>query len=103
MNLATIDSADELVEARKVIAEARLNEEVLDYTTQTWIGLIKPYLDDDEDWVWVIDIDREIGLPTVYTNWWQGERYEGPEPNNNYRGQPVEGCVEMSLEGTWND
>ena len=49
-------------------------------------------------WQWSIDASEAI-----YTNWWQGNDTEGPEPNNNYRGAAVENCVEMSLEGTWND
>ena len=80
MWLATFDNADELVEARQVIVEARLKEDVLDFTTQTWIGLANN-VTGDKEWRWVIDAE-----PAVYTNWWQGNYIEDPEPNDNYRG-----------------
>ena len=41
MWLATINNEDELVAARKVIAEARLDSVNLDVSLQTWIGLEK--------------------------------------------------------------
>ena len=50
-------------------------------------------------WNWTVD-----GFANVsYYNWWQGSATEPAEPNNSYRGAAVEDCVEMSLEGTWND
>ena len=101
MWLATLDNDADLTEARRVIVEARLTELDFDYTTQTWIGLERNY-GIDNPWFWVED-----GSNTSYTNWWQGNMYEGPEPTNNWRGFGYlgvqENCVEMSLQGTWND
>ena len=94
MWLATIENEDDVLESRRVIAEARLAEMELDYETQTWIGL----QNNGDGWKWVMN-----GSTAYFTNWWQGNYYEEAEPNNNYKGQPVESCVEMSLEGTWND
>ena len=110
MWLATLDNEADLIEARRVIGEARLEELVLDYETQTWIGLYaKEAMDASRTWHWVED-DSFNG----FTNWWQGNAFEGPEPNNCWRGElhpgtgcirgmPNEQCTEMSLEGTWND
>ena len=94
MWLATLDNEADLIEARKVIAEARLNEPEFDYMTQTWIGLTAKMDEStgDRSWSWVED-DSFNG----FTNWWDGCMIEEPEPNNNWRGYPVEMCTEMSL------
>ena len=51
-----------------------------------------------DTWEWTADRSE-----AEWFNWWQGSATEPAEPNNNYRGAAVENCVEMSLEGTWND
>ena len=100
MWLATLDNEADLLEARRVIAEARLNELDFDYTTQTWIGLTAKMDEStgERTWSWCED-----GSFNGFTNWWDGCMIEEPEPNNNWRGYPVEMCTEMSLQGTWND
>jgi len=53
---------------------------------------------DTPAWQWAVDEAK-----TKYTNWWQGSMTEDAEPTNWYRGGLKEECVEMSLEGKWND
>ena len=96
MWLATLDNEEDLVEARKTIVLARLNDGDIDYTTQTWIGLKAEEVtrSGPKYFKWVED-----GAEVEWTNW------APDEPSNNWRNLQgwSENCVEMSLEGTWND
>ena len=52
MWLATLNCDSDVKEARRVIAEARLEKPDFDYSTQTWIGLERER-GSDKPWYWV--------------------------------------------------
>jgi len=99
MWLATLDNADDLTEARRIIATALVSEVAPDFVMQTWIGLKGTMaMSGDVTWNWIQD-DSPVG----FTNWWQGSATEGSEPTRYGRWGNPELCVEMSMQGTWNN